>query len=97
MKKGPRGDAGQSSIHSDCQHASRGGPFVLFFSVIVANSAPLPNIDHVMCLTGEGRGGVLLAASLNDFFLNRAHAWMSIAGLYSCMLSVSLPREATCQ
>lgn len=46
---------------------------------------------------GIGVGGVLLAVSVNDFLPDCVHEWMYIAGMYSCMLSVSFLREATCR
>lgn len=61
--------------------------FYFCFSMIVANSSPLPNIDHIMCLM-RGVGGRQTCG--NDFLLQRAsNEWMYIAGMFSCMLPVS--------
>lgn len=51
--------------------------FFFLVTVIVANSSPLPNVDHVMCLTrGEGEGGVVTA--LPTDFLSESCAWVDV-------------------
>lgn len=68
-----------SRLHIQTHAFRRLRAVVFVFSVIVANSSPLPNIDHVMCLIGGGVGvgGVVLAALLNDFS-SELCAWVDI-------------------
>lgn len=77
---------------SSCQDLS-----VLLLSMIVANSSPLPNIDHIMCLM-RGWGVIMVSPWRSPkrvamiFFSNAppkcGDEWMYIAGMFSRMLSV---------